>query len=331
MRYWHHIVDDDPQLKREDRKTLQREGTNACEIIASDPSENFTEHGIAGAELSKKSRLSNYRPVLRISLTTSGSGVPRVKLKGRGGVEIEEPRTRCAFVLMHDLQRLLSGDDANLATNQPVTAASPVSLSWVSDSPGVRWPMPPVPTFARQTHFFASIASGQSDVLGSGTEEPITIHEAQLLIHQWIEMGTKLLAGKKPRKTSSVDWGKLIKLLEKLGDKTQVAPSLFREWACDLVLLTMPEACGLELTTQRIKGGLPTEIEPPSAIFPICWIGTDQIYWIGDSSNSLHYGTSIRDCGSTSTSDLRRSRGFTCELRSQRVKQLQSLEVTLVG
>ena len=144
MRYWHHVVDDDPQLKREDRKTLQREGTIACEVIASDPSETFAEHKIDGAELSKRSRLSNYRPVLRISLATSGSGVPRVKLKGRGGVEIEEPRTRCAFVLMHDLQRLLIDDDSNRVAKQPVTATSPVSLSWVSDSSDVRWPLPPV-------------------------------------------------------------------------------------------------------------------------------------------------------------------------------------------
>ena len=55
--------------------------------MTDDDDEPFTEYVIDGAPSPEDSdgQLAGYRPVLRITLSNAGSGVPRIRLRGKQG------------------------------------------------------------------------------------------------------------------------------------------------------------------------------------------------------------------------------------------------------
>lgn len=277
-RYWKRIVSEDPLLDSESRERLQREGIDACEVVPGSEDLVYNHYSIDGA-LVKISDSSleeevTYEPLLSIADLNQNDGLPRLLISRRYMDHVDAPlvteeildsRTRCAYVLLHDLRVARSArEQEELLTGVNIT--SPVTMLWRSESGktvSIPWPIPRLPSFAKVTALFYEI-SNELKVLKSrltttgGSNQPthertgtlkrfqlIQQHLLEELLRSWVINGQNAIHSISPDDIGRQSrWGDIVAWLERNAASDS---ALQYDWYMQIVMLTLPETCALDL------------------------------------------------------------------------------------
>ena len=271
--YWNRIVDEDPHLNPESRERLQREGFTACEVITSSD-EMFCRDYMINDTLVKsnetdKNQSVTYQPVISIADRELNESIPRLRVSrsttrdGESTIvqdRIFEPRTRCAYVLLHDIHVARMKTDQEELFN-PIRVSSPVCMVWKSESGKevrIPWPLPHLQSFARLTaltgEFYESLTELLSDL--SEVFQAITPTQLEELVRTWILLGQKaILARPQTELRGYSKWGDIVAWVVQCMQNNTVVQ---RRWCLQLVMLTAPETCAIDLAAKkRNLRGLP--------------------------------------------------------------------------
>lgn len=209
-RHWDRIVDEDPFLSTEIRAWLKRDKLRACTIEPN--SESFAEWDLTidGAEIVVQNSpegwagTKRYWPRLRVAAASRGTGVPRLFVRPHGGaaesppqerLSIERARTRCAYVLLHDVTMLSGPKTAQQSVWPVLSPVVPVQMVWRGDegqSHTIDWPVPPLATFAEMSLFLKVIRTRWEGLLSGRTHTTVSSVGPPLvaeLVRAWIAAG----------------------------------------------------------------------------------------------------------------------------------------------
>ena len=254
QRFWEKVVDEDPLLLPEAKSRLIRDGIEACEVVMEPNPSLHKELPIEEAAVTVQFEEGDenqevvYQPKLRIAAARAGSGVPRLQLRGsmtntdESVIPIRSVRTRCAYVLLHDLTIALNLSVSQARAFPRLSSTVPVTMGWSGEEDEVvdiAWPLPPARSFAELAQFQTAV---QAKLQSFATEgETISKREVESLIQSWAALGSGI-----PVIPTGDNWQVVV---EQLASSEQPKPRR-TEWLERMALLAMPEACGFDLGTK---------------------------------------------------------------------------------
>ncbi|QDT90466.1 tetratricopeptide repeat protein [Gimesia algae] len=277
-RYWEKIVSEDALLDSESRERLQREGIDACEVVPGSEDLVFNHYSIDGALVnifgSSNDEEATYQPLLSIADLNQNDGLPRLQISRPYNDhvdaslftgEIIDSRTRCAYVLIHDLRvARASREQDDLLTG--INISSPVTMLWRSESGktvSVPWPVPRLPSFAKVTALFHEISNDLKVSRSKLTRhrrsirlrnknsrvlkrfQSISQHLLEELVRSWVINGQNaILSVPNDGIGRKAQWGTIVTWLEKNAVRNS---ALQNDWFMQIVMLTLPETCALDL------------------------------------------------------------------------------------
>lgn len=248
--HWHLIIDEDPFLNGEQKAILRDSGVHACEFVGF-PVRDVQDSRIRNHALSENDDAGEYYPTLEVANRCAGNAVPRIRIVSLPEEpEIKCTRTLCGLIFFNDVCVLLreSGNHATASAHRIIwDRLSAISLSWVSESKA-RWPVPRFETYAEYQRFDNRVTGywSQSD-RDRYTVAPQEIDE---LVQRYVGLGNHLLARTEPP-IQPADWQKLVLETSQLADSPWVPKNVAMAWAQNILLMTMPEVCGIQLATRQ--------------------------------------------------------------------------------
>ena len=267
-RHWERLIDEDPLLNS-DARTKLRIPTTRCDVVGN-RNNSFHEYEIAGVtqttQADEWAPTIEYRPTLRIADYVPGSGVSHLRIKDSSDTLVTYPQTCCGYVLMNDLRAALFPMETRRAI-ESFGDNSPVSVFWTRDPDPIRihWPVPNLPTFAARAEYFSRLKSvlefsdssnerssdgdwgKDAEKLWSGQ---VSRSSVEKLIQRWMFEGSALLSGKQYIEPSEGNWKSVMTQIHQMLPATDLRKRHLHSWAKSLVLMCMPESCGLDLATR---------------------------------------------------------------------------------
>tara|TARA_R110002111_G_scaffold240269_1_gene301951 strand:- start:4673 stop:8563 length:3891 start_codon:yes stop_codon:yes gene_type:complete len=263
--YWDRIVDEDPHLDPESRERLQKEGFTACEVITDCEEMVGSQYPINDTlvkiNVTDQHNFVTYQPVISIADMELNDGIPLLRVSrttvahGERTIaheEILDLRTRCAYVLLHDIlvARIETRQEEPL---EPIRATSPVAMVWRSESGKIvriPWPLPRLQSFAKLTALYGEFSQILRDMNSDRAEGFQSMTQTQLeeLVRAWIILGQNAILAKSQNKiTRHSKWGDLVVWLVQYMNHRSNAQ---RNWCIQLVMLTSPETCAIDLAVK---------------------------------------------------------------------------------
>lgn len=260
--HWTRIVDEDPYLDAESRERLQREGIDGCEVILGTENAITRELPIEDAtvEIHEGDRDdgASYQPLLSIASATLESGIPRLRLcrqpvsdlhSEETQQELLDLRTRCAYVLLHDL-RLARGAPQTVNRSERLRVASPVAMLWKNEGGvpvRINWPLPRLNSFAEFTALLGSLDSEFTAMQYDESEELRSLPQQLLkrMMRVWVMRGLhSLLRRPQNAVTHYSSWSDIIQWL---AEQTNLASPSDEQlvWLMQVAMMTMPEASAI--------------------------------------------------------------------------------------